>query len=80
MSRPPWWTDADRAELDALVAELVHQVLEHRTGCPACELERRDGWPCPAVSTAIEAVLEWRFRRGLLSRAQWLRAQQKEAA
>ena len=67
-----WWTEADDAELDVLVHELVHGVFEHRPRCARCA----DGYPpCPHVREAIEAVLEWRAARALLSRAEWLRAE-----
>ena len=118
MSRQPWWTEADGAELAALVAELLHllathertcrtcralaepcrlrpkvaqdpydlapltappgfyvarreRLTEHDATCPTC----RDGRPgyCAAVGEAIAVALDWRWRRGLLSRAQWLR-------
>jgi hypothetical protein len=69
-----WWSDADRAELDALAHELVAAVFEHReAGCEVCAA----GFPlCPAVRAAIERVVEWREARILLSRAAWLVARQ----
>jgi hypothetical protein len=69
----PWWTEADSAEEAVLLAELVLQVPLHKARCAACARERAEGWPCPAVTEAIEAVLDWRWRRGLLSRADWHR-------
>jgi hypothetical protein len=70
----PWWTPADRAELDVLVYELVDEVHEHRqAGCTACWW----GYPsCPFVRAAVERVLEWRDERMLRSRAAWLRVHQ----
>ena len=67
-----WWTAADGAELDVLLYELVRGVSEHRERCARCA----EGFPpCPHVRRAIEAVLEWRAARALLSRAEWLRAE-----
>jgi hypothetical protein len=75
----PWWTEADRAELAVLVAELVALVPEHRSVCVACKREREDGWPCPALTLALESVFAWRWRRDLLSRAEWLRGRREAA-
>lgn len=68
----PWWTEADRAELDVVVHLLVDGLAAHEeTGCTTCEA----GYPpCPKVTRAIEAVVEWRDRRVLTSKAAWLRA------
>jgi hypothetical protein len=69
----PWWTPADRAELDVFVHELVADVDEHRqAGCDACAARM----PCPFVVAAIERVVEWRDDRILRSKATWLRARQ----
>jgi hypothetical protein len=70
---PLGWTEADRAELDALVWELVTLIPEHRARCPLCEDETRTRLPCPRVNEAIQAVLDWVVRRRLLSRAEYLR-------
>lgn len=70
--QPRWWTDADQAELEALVSELADGVAEHRPRCISCAAEYP---PCPHVRTAIETVVDWLRRRELRSRAQWLRAQ-----
>jgi hypothetical protein len=71
---PPWWTDADQAELDCLLWELVDGVEAHRPQCASCAA----GFPpCPHVQRAIAVVLEWRHRRGLLSRARWLRIERE---
>jgi hypothetical protein len=70
---PLGWTEADRAESDVLVWELVTLAPEHRARCPLCEDGRRTGLPCPRVGEAIEAVLDWHRRRRLLSRAEWHR-------
>jgi len=66
------WTEADDAELDVLVDELVNGIGEHRPQCASCAA----GFPpCPHIRRAIEAVLEWRKARELRSRAEWLRAE-----
>jgi hypothetical protein len=71
----PWWTPADRAELELIAHRLVDGVFAHRTGCETCAA---GDLPCPHVRAAIEAVVEWRDLRVLLSRAEWLRARQDE--
>jgi hypothetical protein len=70
----PWWTDADRAELDVRAHELVVTAEAHReTGCEACAA----GYPpCPFVRAAIDDVVGWRDDRILRSRAAWLRFRQ----
>ena len=70
----PWWTDADRAEFDVHVHELVEYAFKHREAdCAACAA----GYPpCPHVGAAIQNVVDWRDDRILRSRALWLRAQQ----
>ncbi len=71
----PWWTDADKAELDALWGEWVDGSQEHRDRCRAClEHERIYGsqW-CNALQSALEVVLEFREQRIRVSKAQWLR-------
>jgi hypothetical protein len=69
----PWWTAADRAELNALTHELTEQVFSHREQCSVCAA----GFPpCPAVQAAIGRVIQWRQARILLSQAVWLRARQ----
>ena len=98
----PWWTEADQAELDIALWELVWVLDEHRATCPVragCDaLERLSTLdpglfadvrlpksehlgacpvcshgPCRVVVAAIEALLDWRTRRALLSKAEWLR-------
>jgi hypothetical protein len=65
-----YWTDADQAELEVAIWELVSMIDEHRPTCETCAA----GFPpCPVVAKAIEAVLEWRQRRALLSKAETLR-------
>jgi hypothetical protein len=69
----PWWTPADRAELDLVVHEMVDDVFEHRRqGCAACAAAE----PCPWVRAAIERIIEWRDDRERRSLAAWLRARQ----
>jgi len=67
-----WWTDADAAELDVLVYELVSGYFEHRPRCASCAAEQL---PCPHFRKAIEVVVEWARTRELLSRAEHLRAE-----
>jgi hypothetical protein len=70
----PWWTLADRAELDAIAHQLVDSVQSHRrAGCEVCAA----GFPpCPKVQEAIAIAVEWRDARIVLSRAKWERARQ----
>jgi hypothetical protein len=63
-----WWSDADQAELDLVVHELVDSVFAH--DCATCTIGLR---PCPQVQRAIAIALEWREARVLLSRARWER-------
>ena len=72
--QPPWWTEADQAELDALTRALVDGVFDHRPRCASCAREHP---PCPHVNQAIEAVVEWRTAREVYSRARWLRLQRE---
>lgn len=112
-SAAPWWTEADQAELDIAMWELVCVLDEHRATCPICagcdalrrlsaetapydlapldappglfaDVRRRKAehlsacpvcshGPCRVVVAAIEALLDWRTRRVLLSKAEWLR-------
>ena len=77
---PPWWTEADEAELAALTWELIDGIFEHRETCSRCiaHATRETGsLPCPNVRNAIEVVADWRYRRELLSRALWLRRQRE---
>ena len=71
MKPPPWWTQADAAETDVLLNELVAGYFEHRSWCR----EHR----CPHVGDAIDVLLDWRRRRRLLSRARYLRTGQELA-
>ena len=74
LSDQPWWTAADRAELEAIVYQLVESLTEHRAyGCETCAA----GYPpCPRVQKAIGIVIEWREARMVLSRAKWERMRQ----
>jgi hypothetical protein len=47
--------------------------LEHGASCPRCN-------PCPHLQAAIREVVDWREARGLLSRAEALRAAAERAA
>jgi hypothetical protein len=65
-----YWTAADQAELEVGIWELVSVLDDHRPRCDACAA----GWPpCPVVGKAIDALLEWRERRALVSKAEALR-------
>jgi hypothetical protein len=61
-------------------ADVGRRLAEHEAACRTCRL----AWParCAALGEAVEALIEWRWMRGLLSRAAYLRQQQttKEAA
>lgn len=50
---PPWWTEADAAELDCLVRELVDGIFEHRQRCASCA----------RVLAASRAADAWRGHR-----------------
>jgi hypothetical protein len=59
------------APLDApkgLFADARRRKAEHLSACFVCSHE-----PCRVVAAAIEALLDWRTRRALLSKAEWLR-------
>ena len=71
--RPPWWSDADQAEYDLLIAEFVGSAFAHRERCSTC----RAGGPwCAALTEAFDALEEWRAGRELRSKAAHLRAAQ----
>jgi hypothetical protein len=70
VSRLAWWTDADAAELDAIIHALVNAAMAHKE-CARC---RELGTWCPPMREAAEAALDWRRARRLLSRAEFLRA------
>jgi hypothetical protein len=74
------WTEADQAELDVVVWELLSRYEEHRARCPRCQAERETGWPCPRWREAWGLVEDWIARRQLLSRAQLLRCLQDRRA
>jgi hypothetical protein len=60
---PPWWTDADQAELDVAIWALI------------VALEVVEG---PKRGQLIEAVLDWWRMRHLVSKAEWLRGRHLE--
>ena len=69
----PYWTEADQAEHDLLVYELIKVAHAHRVGCTIC----KTGGPwCAPLGEALEAVVEWRQGRILRSKAAWLRARE----
>ena len=53
--------------------ERKRRFVDHGQNCVRCN-------PCPSLRLAIELVLQWRRSRELLSRAEWLRAEQVEGA
>lgn len=70
----PWWTEADDAELDLLVHELVRAHAAHRAGCRVCSL----GGPwCHILADAFEGLLDWLRGRILRSKAAFLRFDQE---
>lgn len=70
----PYWTAADQAWLDVLIAELVRVAFVHRERCGVC---RDQGSAfCRPLRGAIEAVIEWGESRARFSKAIRLRATQ----
>jgi hypothetical protein len=53
----PWWTEADQAELDVAIWNVVDAGLAN----PACRDE------------VISLLCDWYERRMLMSKAEWLR-------
>lgn len=77
------WTEADAAELDCLLDELVSGYFDHRDQCARCIRWRgreTGATPCQHVRTAIDVVLEWRRRRELRTRAEELRYHREAAS
>lgn len=74
---PPWWTEADAAELHALTWALVDGWFEHRERCTRCARARETGIACPHTQKAVQIVVDWRHARELESRARWLRLQRE---
>ena len=74
---PPYWSEADAAELNVIVFALTRGVFRHRERCAACAAAGSELF-CKQVDRAIEEALDWRRFRWLLSRAEWLRALQNE--
>jgi hypothetical protein len=68
------WEPYDLAPLDGpagLYADVRRRRAEHYATCEDCALVARR--PCPSVGAAIDELLDWRRRRALLSRAEYLR-------
>ena len=75
-----YWTEADQAELDVLIAELVRVAFIHKDLCPVCRDETDESrLNCKPLRGAIVSVLEWRQGRALRSKAQWLREREQAA-
>ena len=73
---PSAWTQADAAELDVLLHELVGAYFDHRDTCDhciACRARQAGSTPCPYLASAIAIVLDWRQKRQLLTTAEELR-------
>lgn len=76
MSAPPWWTNADGAEVAALTRVLVDEVFQHHErGCRRCDANES----CPAVRAGIEIAVEWVELRAAISFARAMRARQELA-
>ena len=75
-------TPADLAEQDVLLWALVDGYATHWEKCRACQPNPEPGvpYPCPHLRQAIDVVLDWRYARALLSKAQALRIEQDVAA
>jgi hypothetical protein len=61
------WTAADQDELDVLVLAFVEGFYDHRERCAVCGRRRRS---CAHTLEAFQAILDWRYRRALRSRAE----------
>lgn len=74
MSRAPWWTDADEAELAVAVRAYVDMVATHKF-CPQCARARRTTglYFCQKVGEASDALAHWVEWRRLRSKADYLR-------
>jgi hypothetical protein len=70
-----WWTEADRAELDTVVCTFIDCLYEHRERCTSCSSGTL--W-CSHARRALDMLLDWRRRRDLRSRAEFLRREQDE--
>lgn len=68
----PWFTDADLAEQEVLVRELVDGYFEHRESCPDCS--QGNSGLCRPFKNAIYVVLHWREDRSARSFATAMRA------
>lgn len=67
---PDWWTLADQAELNILIAAMCDGLAVH-------EEKHGAGCCCKPGQRIIELVLEWRSWRVLNSKAEYLRAIQQ---
>jgi hypothetical protein len=75
-----WWTDADQAELELLVGELMCVVRAHQARCLECSTVGIAQAECPPLRRSFEAVLDWRESRIRQSKAAWLRWRENERA
>jgi hypothetical protein len=76
MSAAPWTTPADLAEFDVLLDEAVGIYWRHRDRCDQCG----NGPWCEPMAAVFEMVLDWRRRRELRSKAEWLRERVRQEA
>jgi hypothetical protein len=58
-------------------AGVRRRLAEHDAACRTCRLAKSAR--CAALEEAIKVVIEWRWKRGLLSRAQYLRRKEEAA-
>ena len=70
MTSPAWWTEADQAELDALLWAFLCVAEHHQQHCSGCGPVAA----CAAVRDAWDALEDWWVQRRLLSRAEWHRS------
>jgi hypothetical protein len=71
--KPPYWTDADDAELMVLVHEFLGGIFEHNERCSVCT--KGEAW-CAHVREAFNVVLDWLECRRAASFAAAMRARQ----
>lgn len=67
-----WWSEADKAEIDAVSYELVEAMKEHEESCEQC---RTTGYGCAVIRDVLEATIAWRDGRLLRTKAETLRAE-----
>jgi hypothetical protein len=85
---PPWWTDADQAEYEAILAAILDAIELHQQTCEVCvekeaaiREKRRyalpiSTWPCTFTQRLLDILFRWYSLRSLTSKAEWLRREQ----